>query len=184
MERRKFFQNVVAAGLATSTAFAQQSGTPATSPNSSADATRLPRTSSPGELRGEVLYRKLGLTGETASARGHGESHIGIASLTDAEGIRLIHQAIDRGITFMDNSWDYNEGRSERLMGQALSEGGYRGQVFLMTKIDGRTKGVAPRQIETSLQRLKTDHIDLLQHHKVPRSDSPYPLFAARVGLQ
>ena len=63
----------------------------------------------------------------------------------------------------MDNSWDYNEGRSERLMGQALSEGGYRGKVFLMTKIDGRTKDVATRQIETSLQRLKTDHIDLLQ---------------------
>lgn len=184
MERRKFFQNVVAAGLATSASFAQQSAAQATSSDSSADAARLPRASSPGELRGEMLYRKLGRTGETVSAIGLGGSHIGKASLTDAEGIRLIHQAIDRGITFMDNSWDYNEGRSERLMGQALSQGGYRNKAFLMTKIDGRTKDVAARQIETSLQRLKTDHIDLLQHHEVLRFDDPDRIFAESGGME
>lgn len=178
MERRRFLQNVVATGLATSGAVAQQRATPRTSTNSGADVARLPRSSSPGELRGEMLYRKLGRTGETVSAIGMGGSHMAKASMPDAECIRLVHQAIDRGITFLDNSWDYNEGRSERLMGQALAEGGYRSKVFLMTKIDGRTKDVAARQIETSLQRLKTDHIDLLQHHEVLRFDDPDRIFA------
>jgi uncharacterized protein len=178
MQRRKFLHHVIATGVATSTAIAQQSPTPGTSAGSGADAARLPRVESAGELRGEMLYRKLGRTGETVSAVGLGGSHIAQASLKDEESIRLIHQAIDRGITFMDNSWDYNEGRSERLMGQALSEGGYRNKVFLMTKIDGRTKDVAARQIETSLQRLKTDRIDLLQHHEVLRFDDPDRIFA------
>lgn len=184
MERRRFFQNVVAAGLATSTAFAQQSATPAISANNGADAARLPRVTSPGELRGEMLYRKLGRTGETVSAIGLGGSHIGKASLKDDESIRLIHQAIDRGITFLDNSWDYNEGRSERLVGEALAQGGYRNKAFVMTKIDGRTKDVAARQIETSLQRLKTDHIDLLQHHEVLRFDDPDRIFAEGGGME
>lgn len=177
MERRRFFQTV-AAGLAASTAVAQQNATPPTSSDSSADARKLPRTSSPGELRGEMLYRKLGRTGETVSAIGLGGSHIGKASLTDAESIRLIHQAMDRGITFLDNSWDYNEGRSERLVGEALTQGGYRSKAFVMTKIDGRTRDVAAHQIDTSLQRLKTDHIDLLQHHEVLRFDDPDRIFA------
>jgi uncharacterized protein len=177
MERRHFLQSV-AAGMAGATAFAQQSATPGTSAGSGADATRLPRASSPGELRGEMLYRKLGRTDETVSAIGLGGSHIGKASLKDAESIRLIHQAIDRGISFLDNSWDYNEGRSERLVGEALAQSGYRNKAFLMTKIDGRTKDVAARQIETSLQRLKTDRIDLLQHHEVLRFDDPDRIFA------
>jgi predicted aldo/keto reductase-like oxidoreductase len=78
----------------------------------------------------------------------------------------------------MDNSWDYNEGRGEVFMGNALSQGGYRNKVFLMTKIDGRTKDIAARQIDTSLSRLKTDHIDLLQHHEVLRFDDPDRIFA------
>lgn len=178
MERRQFLQNVMAAGLATSSALGQQNAAPATSAASDADATRLPKTESAGELKGEMLYRKLGRTGETVSAIGLGGSHIAMAKLKDEESIRLIHQAIDRGITFMDNSWDYNEGRSERLMGQALAQDGYRNKVFLMTKIDGRTRDVAARQIETSLQRLKTDRIDLLQHHEVLRFDDPDRIFA------
>lgn len=183
MERRQFF-HTVAAGLATTSVLAQQSATPGTSAGSSADASRLPRASSPGELRGEMLYRKLGHTGETVSAIGLGGSHIGKASLTDAESIRLIHQAIDRGITFLDNSWDYNEGRSERLVGEALAQSGYRNKAFVMTKIDGRTKDVAARQIETSLQRLKTDRIDLLQHHEVLRFDDPDRIFAPGGGME
>lgn len=178
MERRRFLQNVMAAGVASSGALAQQSETPATSPDGGTDAKRLPKLQSPGELRGEMLYRKLGRTGETVSAIGLGGSHIAMPKLKDDESIRLIHQAIDRGITFMDNSWDYNEGRSELLMGRALAENGYRNKVFLMTKIDGRTKDVAARQIETSLQRLKTDRIDLLQHHEVLRFDDPDRIFA------
>ncbi len=138
---------------------------------------RLPRVTDAGEMRGDMLYRKLGRTGEIVSAIGLGGSHVAKPTLTDQESINLIHSAIDRGITFMDNSWDYNEVRSERMMGQALSEGGYRNRVFLMTKMDGRTKETAARQIEDSLSRLKTDHIDLLQHHEVLRFDDPDRIF-------
>jgi len=77
----------------------------------------------------------------------------------------------------MDNSWDYNEGQSEIRMGKALKDG-YRNKVFLMTKIDGRTKETAARQIETSLERLQTDHIDLVQHHEIIRFDDPDRIFA------
>ncbi len=145
---------------------------------------KLPRVTDPGELRGEMLYRKLGSTGEAVSAIGLGGSHVAKATITDPESIKLIHAAVDRGITFMDNSWDYNEGRSERLMGQALAESGYRQKVFLMTKIDGRTKEVAARQIEDSLTRLKTDHIDLLQHHEVLRFDDPDRIFGDGGSMQ
>jgi len=77
----------------------------------------------------------------------------------------LVRSAIDRGITFMDNCWDYNNGQSEIRMGKALRDG-YRAKVFLMTKIDGHSKEEASRQIDESLKRLQTDHIDLLQHHR------------------
>lgn len=173
-----FLNNVLGAGLVGSTALAQQNATPGVASASSDVAAKLPVTDNPGELRGEMLYRKLGRTGETVSAIGLGGSHVAKATLTDAESIKLIQSAIDRGITFMDNSWDYNEGRSERMMGQALSEGGYRNKVFLMTKIDGRNKQIATRQIEDSLTRLKTDRIDLLQHHEVLRFDDPDRIFA------
>ena len=124
-----------------------------------------------------MLYRKLGRTGETVSAIGMGGSYVGAATLTDQEAIKLVHQAIDRGITFLDNSWDYNDGRSEMRMGEALSQSGYRDKVFLMTKIDGRTKQVAHDQLTDSLTRLKTDHIDLLQFHEVLRFDDPDRIF-------
>jgi len=126
MERRTFLRGLAVAGPAASNAFAQQ--TVAT--QSSTAPAQIPRVSDPGELRGEMLYRKFGRTGQTVSAIGLGGSHIGKASLTQAEATRLIHQAIDRGITFMDNCWDYNEGRSERWMGEALAQGGYRQAAF------------------------------------------------------
>ena len=125
-----------------------------------------------------MLYRPLGATGETVSAIGLGGSHIAKPSLQEAESISLIHAAIDRGITFMDNSWDYNQGESEMRMGKALAQSGYRQRVFLMTKIDGRTREAAANQIDDSLQRLKTDHIDLLQHHEVIRFEDPDRIFA------
>jgi aryl-alcohol dehydrogenase-like predicted oxidoreductase len=84
---------------------------------------------------------------------------------------------LDRGINFLDNAWDYNEGRSEQRVGKALSQGGYREKAFVMTKIDGRTKEVANNQIDDSLRRLKVDHIDLLQHHEVIRFDDPDRIF-------
>ncbi|MGB8580796.1 MAG: aldo/keto reductase [Candidatus Sulfotelmatobacter sp.] len=138
---------------------------------------QIPLLSSPETRNGDMLYRTLGRTGERVSVIGMGGFHIAQHGLTEDDSIRLVRAAIDRGITFMDNSWDYNEGQSELRMGKALKDG-YRHKVFLMTKIDGRTKDLARKQIETSLQRLQTDHIDLIQHHEVIRFDDPDRIFA------
>lgn len=124
-----------------------------------------------------MIYRPLGRTGERVSAIGLGGYHIGKSSLSEQDSIQLIRQAIDRGITFLDNCWDYNNGDSEIRMGKALS-GGYRSKVFLMTKIDGRTKAAAAQQIDESLQRLQTDHVDLMQFHEVIRLEDPDRIFA------
>jgi aryl-alcohol dehydrogenase-like predicted oxidoreductase len=110
-----------------------------------------------------------------------GGFHIAHPGSAEEESIRLVRSAIDRGITFMDNSWDYNEGQSEIRMGKALKDG-YREKVFLMTKIDGRTKDAAASQIETCLQRLQTDHIDLMQHHEVIRFEDVDRIFAEGGG--
>ena len=123
-----------------------------------------------------MIYRVLGRTGERVSAIGIGGYHLG-KQQDPEESIRLLRTAIDRGITFMDNCWDYNDGISEVRMGQALRDG-YRQKVFLMTKIDGRDKNTAARQIEQSLGRLQTDVIDLLQFHEVIRLDDPDVIFA------
>ena len=137
----------------------------------------IPLTQSAGTRKGEMLYRTLGRTGEKVSAIGMGGFHIAKHGLSDDQSIQLVRSAVDRGITFLDNSWDYNEGQSEILMGKALKDG-YRQKVFLMTKLDGRTKEVAERQIETCLERLQTDHIDLVQHHEIIRFDDPDRIFA------
>jgi aryl-alcohol dehydrogenase-like predicted oxidoreductase len=123
-----------------------------------------------------MIYRELGRTGERVSAIGIGGFHLGKQQDPD-ESVRLLRAAIDRGITFMDNCWDYNGGISEVRMGQALRDG-YRQKVFLMTKIDGRDKNTAARQIEESLGRLQTDTIDLMQFHEVIRLDDPDVIFA------
>lgn len=125
--------------------------------------------------RGEMIYRPLGRTGVKVSAIGLGGYHIGVPR-DEAEAIRLIRAAIDRGITFMDNCWDYHNGASEVRMGKALRDG-YRDKVFLMTKIDGRTKAAAARQIDECLQRLQTDRIDLMQHHEIIRLEDPDRIF-------
>src|ERR1700733_11208567 len=138
---------------------------------------QIPLAKSAGTRKGDMLYRTLGRTGEEVSAIGMGGYHLAKHGLTGKQSIRMVRDAIDRGITFMDNSWDYNEGQSEIVMGKALKDG-YRKKVFLMTKIDGRTKKEAEKQINTSLKRLKTDHIDLVQHHEIIRFEDPNRIFA------
>jgi aryl-alcohol dehydrogenase-like predicted oxidoreductase len=123
-----------------------------------------------------MIYREFGKTGEKISAIGLGGFHLGKAPLDEAGAIRMVHMAIDRGITFMDNSWDYNEGESERRMGKALR--GRRDQVFLMTKFDGRTKKTAAEQLDESLERLQVDHVDLWQFHENCRMEDPDRFFA------
>ena len=137
----------------------------------------IPLVTSAGTMRGEMLYRNLGATGESVSVIGMGGSHLGLATVEEDLAVRLVHEGLDRGINFLDNCWDYNEGRSEERVGKALSQGGYRRKAFIMTKIDGRTKEVAANQIDTSLKRLKVDHIDLLQHHEILRYDDPDRIF-------
>ena len=126
--------------------------------------------------KGDMLYRPLGSTGEQVSVLGLGGYHIGQPS-DEQEAIRLIRTAIDHGMTFMDNCWDYHEGASEMRMGKALRDG-YRAKAFVMTKIDGRTKQEAAKQIEDSLKRLQTDHIDLMQHHEIIRMEDADRIFA------
>lgn len=124
-----------------------------------------------------MIYRTLGRTGERVSAIGLGGYHIGQPGIEEEKSIQLMRQAIDRGISFMDNCWDYNGGVSEVRMGKALADG-YRSKVFLMTKIDGRTKAEAAMQIDKSLERLQTDHVDLMQFHEVIRLEDPDRIFA------
>ena len=175
LNRRRFIQTS-AASLAASTAFARNllhaaNGEPA------ADAP-LPLLDgpAPGQTRrGEMIYRPLGRTGEHVSLIGVGGYHMG--SPSEEEGIRIVRTAVDRGINFMDNCWDYHDGGSEERMGRALRDG-YRAKVFLMTKIDGRTRASAAAQIDESLRRLQTDHLDLVQHHEIIRPEDPDAVFA------
>jgi len=126
--------------------------------------------------RGDMPYRLLGSTNEEVSAIGLGGHHIGRQKV-EKESIAIIRTAIDAGITFMDNCWDYHDGGSEIRMGKALKDG-YRKKVFLMTKIDGRTKKSAGDQIDECLKRLQTDVIDLVQHHEIIRMEDPDRVFA------
>ena len=123
-------------------------------------------------------YRSLGKTGERVSPIGLGGWHLALPTVDEQLGFRIVRSAIDRGVNFMDNSWDYNEGASEIRMGRALRDG-YRDKAFLMTKIDGRSKREATRQLDESLRRLQTDRIDLVQHHEVIRFDDPHRIFHA-----
>jgi len=124
----------------------------------------------------EMLYRVLGSTGERVSAIGLGGWHLSLPHVDEQLSLRIVRTAIDRGITFMDNSWDYNDGVSEIRMGKALQDG-YRDQVFLMTKIDGRSKKEATKQLDESLKRLQVDCIDLVQHHEIIRYEDPNRVF-------
>jgi predicted aldo/keto reductase-like oxidoreductase len=121
-------------------------------------------------------YRTLGHTGERVSAIGLGGWHLGLKTVDEDLAIRIIRSAVDRGINFMDNSWDYNDGVSEKRMGRALKDG-YRDRVLLMTKIDGRSKEAAAKQLDESLKRMGTDCIDLVQHHEVIRYEDADRIF-------
>ena len=120
--------------------------------------------------------RALGRTGVQVSLVGLGGWHLGFDYLDEELSIRIVRTAIDNGINFMDNCWDYNEGASEIRMGKALRDG-YRERVFLMTKIDGRTKQDAAKQLDESLKRMQVDHIDLVQHHEILRYEDPHRIF-------
>jgi aryl-alcohol dehydrogenase-like predicted oxidoreductase len=158
MERREFLKTAVAA--ASAAALSQQ-----------ATAAAVKRPEAAG-----MLYRELGRTGERVSAIGLGGAHLGYIR-DDQECIALVRGAVDHGITFMDNSWDYNGGRSEEIMGRAL-EDGYRAKVFLMTKTDSHSAGGFNSQLDESLRRLQTDTIDLVQFHEVIRMTDPEAIFA------
>ena len=126
--------------------------------------------------RGEMPYRILGRTGERVSAIGVGGWHLGLSHVDESFSVRIGREALDRGINFLDNSWDYNDGASEIRMGRALKDG-YRQKAFVMTKIDGRSKTEATRQLDESLHRLGTDCIDLVQDHEVIRYEDPHRIF-------
>ncbi|ACH38212.1 oxidoreductase, aldo/keto reductase family [Citrifermentans bemidjiense Bem] len=123
-----------------------------------------------------MIYRTLGTTNEKVSVIGVGGWHLGLPRVSEQESVRIVRSAIDRGVNFMDNCWDYSEGVSETRMGRALRDG-YRDKVFLMTKIDGRSKKEAARQLDESLKRLQVDMIDLVQHHEVLRFEDPHRIF-------
>jgi aryl-alcohol dehydrogenase-like predicted oxidoreductase len=156
LTRRDFLKSTLAAGLA--------AGLGSSAPGA------------PYEERNGIPYRTLGSTGEKVSHIGLGGYHIGI-QLLEAESIRIVRTALDSGINFLDNSWDYNDGSSEIRMGKALRDG-YRDKAFLMTKIDGRTRAIAARQIDQSLQRLQVSHVDLMQFHEIIYTSDPDRIFA------
>jgi len=123
-----------------------------------------------------IPSRVLGSTGEKVSAIGLGGWHLGLDHVEEKLSFRIIRTAIDRGINFLDNCWDYNDGASEIRMGKALRDG-YRRKAFLMTKIDGRSRAEATWQLDESLRRLQTDCIDLVQHHEILRYEDPHRIF-------
>jgi uncharacterized protein len=163
MERRDFLKTATAATVA--------AAIPATSQTTQPSAAPIKRPESP-----DMIYRELGTTGERVSAIGMGGYHLG-KQPEASQSIQLMHSGIDRGITFLDNCWDYNDGISEVRMGQALRNG-YRQKVFLMTKMDGRTAVEYNKQLEQSLGRLQTDMIDLVQFHEIIRMEDPDRIFA------
>jgi uncharacterized protein len=124
----------------------------------------------------DIPYRELGSTGEKVSIIGIGGYHIGNAK-DDDEAVRIIRKALDSGINFLDNSWDYHDGLSENRAGKALKDG-YRNKAFVMTKLDSHSREGATNQLNESLKRLGTDHVDLIQLHEVIRPDDPEKIFA------
>lgn len=139
--------------------------------------TRLGQPAWAAGTKNEIPYRTLGRTGEKVSMVGIGGYHLGQSGISSEDAIRIVRKALDEGVNFLDNCWDYNGGESEVRMGKALRDG-YRQKAFLMTKIDGRNKATATSQLNDSLKRLQTDRIDLLQFHEVIRDSDPTRVFA------
>ena len=178
MERRDFLKTTalgVAAAAMGEAAVAQ--------PTPPAAGLPMPDTVEAGGMR----YRTLGRTGQRVSLVGLGGFHLakpGPQKPSEADAVRIVHAAMDNGVTFFDNCWDYNDGVSEERLGLALSDGGRRDRAFLMTKLDGRTAEAATAQLDTSLRRLRTDHLDLVQFHEIIRMDDPERVFAAGGALE
>jgi len=165
VSRREFLGMAVAAGVA-----------------GAAGVTGAENLAWAAETKSGIAYRTLGKTGEKVSMMGLGGYHIGMQK-DEKESIQIIRAAVDNGINFLDNCWDYNGGESEVRMGKALRDG-YRQRVFLMTKLDGHDKHTAAKQIDESLSRLQTDHIDLMQFHEVIRFEDPDKIFAPGGSLE
>jgi len=150
-----------------------------------AGAALTPQLISPAtaaEAQTPMPTRPLGRSGEKVSLLGLGGFHIGISRLSDEESVRLIREAIDHGVTFMDNAWEYHDGRSETRLGQALQ--GRRDKVFVMTKHHGRDKQTALNHLEDSLRRLRTDHVDLWMFHECVYDQDPDRIFARGGGIE
>lgn len=126
---------------------------------------------------GGIPLRPLGKTGETVTMICLGGFHSSVHD-EEKDSLRLIQRAVDEGITFLDNAWDYMNGRAEDRMGKAISQGGRRDKVFLMTKCCGRTAKEAQSNLEESLRRLRTDHLDLWQFHEICYDNDPDWIFA------
>lgn len=173
MQRREFLVNV---SIATAAAPLASAAANVAAGQDAAAASTAPPSNRVDVVRGEMRYRQLGRTGQLVSALGLGGFHIGTQK-DAAESIKIIRSAIDAGITFLDNCWDYNGGQSEIRMGQALRDG-YRDKAFVMSKFDGRTKKLAAKQIDESLKRLGLERIDLMQYHEVIRLEDPDRYFA------
>ena len=154
-------------------------GKAAQEPRSSQAELAAPVPAAPGTTTvtssGSIPRRRLGRTGVLVSMIGVGGYHLG-RTKDEAEAIRIVRTALDRGIDFMDNSWDYNGGVSEERLGKALADG-HRDRAFVMTKLDGRTATSAAQQLEQSLRRIGTDRIDLVQVHEVIRMTDPARVF-------
>jgi predicted aldo/keto reductase-like oxidoreductase len=155
MNRREFFKAAAAAAI----------------------VAKFGATATFGQGTGTMPYRILGRTGEKVSLLGLGGWHIGPPTVAPADAVAIVRTALDNGVNFLDNSWDYNNGESERRMGDALRDG-YRAKAFLMTKLDGRTAQAASQQLDESLQRLQTDHVDLIQLHEIIRLSDADRVFA------
>lgn len=171
INRRTFVKRaVLAAGIVT--AFGISRHAMGRETTGTAGASKPPKDLAP------IPKRKFGKSNEEVSIIGLGGAHIG--SGDESAGIRVIHEAIDYGINFMDNAWEYHQGKSEERMGKALASAGRRDKVFLMTKVctHGRDAKVAMKQLEDSLRRLQTDVIDLWQIHEVAYEDDPVNHFA------
>jgi predicted aldo/keto reductase-like oxidoreductase len=168
LTRRSFLQAAAGSALATATTNAKEQA-------GGAPIGNVPDGKYKIRASVQVPRRALGQTGERLSIVGLGGYHLGIP--TEQESIRLVRMALDHGMNFLDNCWDYNGGESERRMGKALRDG-YRQKAFLMTKLDGRTATATRQQLEQSMKRLQVDVVDLVQIHEVIRPDDPERCFA------
>jgi diketogulonate reductase-like aldo/keto reductase len=196
MDRRSFIRTT-AAGLAATVSNAAATPIPGTVPHpitlvgdSVENTTQGGVVKAVGPVTSKIAqnpqmkYRPLGRTGERLSMIGLGGFHLAKPGGMNAqEAVSVARAAIDSGITFCDNCWDYNGGESEIRLGNAL-QNGYRDRVFLMTKLDGRTGKAFQDQLDESLRRLKTDHLDLLQFHEIIRMDDPEKVFAPGAALE